>query len=89
MILLDILPRNYRLGIKLGLFVDMKCCQHERRHKLGHLLRADESSMVCYKSTEEQIGYEDDADDNIHELVLRKRVYSSFYKASILSISRQ
>ena len=52
MILLDILPRNWRLGIKLGLFVDIKC-QHERRHKLGHLLCADESSMVCYKSAEE------------------------------------
>ena len=47
MILLDILPRNYRLGIKLGLFVDVKC-QHERRHnkKLGHLLCADESSLM-------------------------------------------
>ena len=66
-------------------------CQHERRHnkKLGHLLCADESSLVGNKSTAEQIGDGDDADHNIHELVLRKRVYTAFYKASILSIIRQ
>ena len=76
--------------VKLGLYVDMKC-QHESRHnkKLGQLLCADESLLLGNESTAEQIGDEDDADHNIHELVLRKRVYTAFYKASILSIIRQ
>lgn len=52
---------------------------------MGRLLCADGSN----KYTTEQIGDEDDADDNIRELVLRKQVYTVFYEASILSITRQ
>lgn len=78
--------------ISLGLWMDIKC-QHEcsKGGNLGNLLSGDGGLMGNDIPVEEiaEEGRMENNGNNIRDLVLRRRVYTAFYKASILSLRRQ